>query len=85
MQGYIVVESREAALRESDDLIGSGQMIAAELGELLAGKAAGTAKLPHSRPWTVFKSLGVGATDLAAARVVWEGWKALVTGNESLT
>jgi ornithine cyclodeaminase/alanine dehydrogenase-like protein (mu-crystallin family) len=85
MQGYIVVESREAALRESGDLIGSGQMIAAELGELLAGKAAGTAKLPHSRPWTVFKSLGVGATDLAAARVVWERWKALVTGNESLT
>lgn len=85
MQGYIVVESREAAMHESGDLLDSGQMIAAEIGELLAGKAAGTAKLPHNRPWTVFKSLGVGATDLAAARVVWEGWVALVTGNKSPT
>jgi len=85
MQGYIVVESRESAMHESGDLLDSGQMIAAEIGELLAGKAAGTAKLPHNRPWTVFKSLGVGATDLAAARVVWEGWVALVTGNKSPT
>jgi thiomorpholine-carboxylate dehydrogenase len=81
MHADIVVESREAALRESGDLIGSGQTIAAELGELLAGKA----KLPRNRRWTVFKSLGVGATDLAAARVVWEAWKALVSRNESPT
>jgi thiomorpholine-carboxylate dehydrogenase len=81
MEGSIVVESREAALRESGDLIGSGQSIAAEIGELLAGKT----HLPQNGRWTVFKSLGVGATDLAAARVVWEGWKTLVSRNESPT
>lgn len=81
MQGQIVVESREAALRESGDLIGSGQSIAAELGELLDGKA----HLPESGRWTVFKSLGVGATDLAAARVVWERSRAFMSRDESLT
>lgn len=72
MQGTVVVESREAALKESGDLIGSGAPIAAELGELLAG----TRKLPKTDSWTVFKSLGVGATDLAAARIVWERYRA---------
>ncbi|MGC2620044.1 MAG: ornithine cyclodeaminase family protein [Acidobacteriaceae bacterium] len=81
MEGTIVVESREAAVRESGDVIGSGQSIAAELGELLGGNA----HLPENGRWTVFKSLGVGATDLAAARVVWKGWRALVSRNESLT
>jgi ornithine cyclodeaminase/alanine dehydrogenase-like protein (mu-crystallin family) len=28
--------------------------------------------LPRQGRWTVFKSLGIGATDLAAARRVWE-------------
>jgi thiomorpholine-carboxylate dehydrogenase len=69
MQGDIVVESRAAAERESGDVIGSGRPIAAELGQLLAG----TQRLPRQGRWTVFKSLGIGATDLAAARRVWEG------------
>ncbi len=37
MRAAIVVESREAAQRESGDLLGSGQTVYAELGELLAG------------------------------------------------
>jgi ornithine cyclodeaminase/alanine dehydrogenase-like protein (mu-crystallin family) len=69
MQGDIVVESRAAADRESGDVIGSGRPIAAELGQLLAGAQ----QLPGQGRWTVFKSLGIGATDLAAARRVWEG------------
>jgi ornithine cyclodeaminase/alanine dehydrogenase-like protein (mu-crystallin family) len=69
MQGDIVVESRAAAERESGDVIGSGRAIAAELGQLLAGAQ----RLPGQGRWTVFKSLGIGATDLAAARRVWEG------------
>jgi len=73
MQGTIVVESREAATRESGDLIGSGAAAGAEIGELLAG----TQKLPERDSWIVFKSLGVGATDLAAARIVWERYRAL--------
>lgn len=67
----IVVESREAAMIESGDLIGAGASVTAELGEVLAG-----ASLPGQGHWTIFKSLGVGATDLAAARIVWERWRA---------
>jgi ornithine cyclodeaminase/alanine dehydrogenase-like protein (mu-crystallin family) len=66
----IVVESREAAMKESGDLIGAGAVVTAELGEVLAG-----ASLPGRGRWTIFKSLGVAATDLAAARVVWEKWQ----------
>ena len=65
MNAAIIVESREAALRESGDIRGSGQPIYAELGEILAG----TQPLPTGR--VVFKSLGVAACDLAAAGVVW--------------
>lgn len=66
----IVVESRESATVESGDLIGTGVSVTAELGEVLAG-----APLAGRGRWTIFKSLGVGATDLAAARVVWERWQ----------
>ena len=72
MQGTVVVESREAALTEAGDLIRSGAPIAAELGELLAGGR----KLSETDRWVVFKSLGVGATDLAAVRIVWERYRA---------
>ena len=65
MNAAIVVESREAALRESGDILGSHQPIYAELGEILAG----TRSVPTGR--VVLKSLGVAACDLAAAGVVW--------------
>jgi ornithine cyclodeaminase/alanine dehydrogenase-like protein (mu-crystallin family) len=65
----IVVESREAAAQESGDLIGAGATATAELGEVLAGAA-----LPGRGRWTVFKSLGVAAEDLAAAKIVWARW-----------
>lgn len=65
MQAAIVVESREAALRESGDIIGSGQPVYAEIGEILAGHRP----VPAAR--VVFKSLGVAACDIAAAGVVW--------------
>jgi len=66
MRAAIVVESREAALRESGDVIGSGQPIYAEVGEILAGAK------PAPKGRVVFKSLGVAASDVAAAGVVWE-------------
>jgi thiomorpholine-carboxylate dehydrogenase len=72
MQGQVVVESREAAMHESGDVIGSGALICAELGELFAGET----KLSQTDSWVVFKSLGIGATDLAAARLVWERYQA---------
>lgn len=70
MQATVVVESRQAAMVESGDIIGSGAPIAAEIGEYLAGLK------PHPAPGrVVFKSLGVGATDLAAAALVLRAWK----------
>jgi thiomorpholine-carboxylate dehydrogenase len=72
MTGQVVVESREAAARESADVIGSGATVSAELGELLAGAKT----LPDGDHWVIFKSLGIGATDLAAARLVCERYGA---------
>lgn len=69
MRAAIVVESREAAQRESGDLIASGQTVYAELGELLAGAK------PKPSGRAVFKSLGVAAEDLAAAALVWKMWQ----------
>lgn len=67
MQGFLVVESRASAVRESGDLIGARVEPSAELGDLLAGN-----RQPDTLgKWVIFKSLGVGATDLAAARLVW--------------
>ncbi|HEX8811143.1 MAG TPA: ornithine cyclodeaminase family protein [Terracidiphilus sp.] len=65
MRGAVVVDSREAALHESGDVLLSGAQIHAELGELLAG----TKQLPKAEV-TVFKSLGLAVEDLAAAKLV---------------
>ncbi len=65
MQGAVVVDSREAALVESGDVLLSGATIYAELGEILAGK-----KPRPSAETTVFKSLGLAVEDLAAAGLV---------------
>jgi thiomorpholine-carboxylate dehydrogenase len=74
MKGAIVVESREAAMRDSGDLIGSGAPINAEIGEILAG----IRPVPAGR--VVFKSLGVAAADMAAAGVVWGAAQSRATG-----
>jgi thiomorpholine-carboxylate dehydrogenase len=65
MQGAVVVDSREAAMVESGDVLLSGATIYAELGEILAGK-----KPKPSAETTVFKSLGLAVEDLAAAKLV---------------
>ena len=65
MAAAVVVESRDSAPNESGDLVHSGATIYAELGELLAKKKP----LPSRR--VVFKSLGIAATDIAAARLVY--------------
>jgi thiomorpholine-carboxylate dehydrogenase len=70
MDAVIVVESREAAMRESGDILGSGASVYAELGELLAGKVA----LPAGRR-VVYKSLGIAAEDVAAAQLVLERYR----------
>lgn len=62
----VVVESRESAVKESGDIVSSGSAIYAELGELLASSRP----LPPGNNRVIFKSLGIAATDLAAARLV---------------
>ncbi len=67
MRGAVVVDSRDAALQESGDVLLANAQIYAELGELLAG----TRPMPQAEV-TVFKSLGLAVEDLAAARLVLE-------------
>jgi thiomorpholine-carboxylate dehydrogenase len=65
--GYLVVDSREAAMQESGDLLLSGATPHAELGELLAGGRP----IREARR-TVFKSVGLAVEDVAAAKLVYE-------------
>ena len=62
-----MVESREAALRESAEIMQSGVSIYAELGEVLAGAI----EKPKGQT-IVYKSLGIAVEDVAAARMVYE-------------
>jgi ornithine cyclodeaminase/alanine dehydrogenase-like protein (mu-crystallin family) len=66
MQNVLFVDSREAAMKESGDVILSGAKIYTELGEALAGKVP-----PHANETTIFKSLGMAVEDIAAAMVVY--------------
>jgi ornithine cyclodeaminase/alanine dehydrogenase-like protein (mu-crystallin family) len=62
----VFVDSREAALKESGDLILSGAKIYAELGEALAGRVPS-----HAGEITIFKSLGMAVEDITAAILVY--------------
>jgi ornithine cyclodeaminase/alanine dehydrogenase-like protein (mu-crystallin family) len=66
MSNVVVVDSREAAMKESGDVILSGAEIYAELGEALAGKIPSRAN-----GTTIFKSLGMAVEDIAAALLVY--------------
>ena len=66
----LVVDRRESALNEAGDLLLAGlgeEHIAAELGEVLIGSHPGRT---GAAELTVFKSLGLGVEDLAAAELV---------------
>ncbi|HZP17782.1 MAG TPA: ornithine cyclodeaminase family protein [Terriglobales bacterium] len=65
MAGTLIVDSREAVLQESGDVILSHARIYAEAGELFAGLKAS----PVSDT-TVFKSVGIAAEDIAAGRLI---------------
>jgi ornithine cyclodeaminase/alanine dehydrogenase-like protein (mu-crystallin family) len=66
MSNVVFVDSREAAMKESGDVILSGAKIYAELGEALAGKVPARAN-----ETTIFKSLGMAVEDIAAAMLVY--------------
>ena len=66
----LFVDRRESALHEAGDLLLAGfgaERIAAELGEVLVGEHSGRS---DAEELTVFKSLGLGVEDLAAAELV---------------
>lgn len=70
MRNTIVVDSREAALHESGDVIGSRATIYAEAGELFAG----TVPKPESSETTVFKSMGLAVEDVVTAKLVYDAF-----------
>ena len=63
----IFVEQREAASKESGDVIAAGR-IDAEIGEVILGAAAGRASPDEI---TLFKSVGVAVEDVVAADLVY--------------
>jgi ornithine cyclodeaminase/alanine dehydrogenase-like protein (mu-crystallin family) len=63
----LIVDSREAALKESGDVILSRARIFAEAGEIFAGTRRAARETT-----TVFKSLGLAVEDIAAARLVYD-------------
>jgi alanine dehydrogenase len=64
----LYVESREAASRESGDVMASAGIFA-ELGEVVAGAEPGSRS---SEEITLFKSVGVAIEDLTAAELVYQ-------------
>jgi len=67
MDNLLIVDSREAALKESGDVILSGARIFAEAGELFAG-----IRTAPSSKTTIFKSVGLAIEDIATAELVCE-------------
>src|SRR5438876_4933279 len=70
MTNVVFVDSREAAMKESGDIILSGAKIFAALGEVLARKVPSRAS-----ETTIFKSLGMAVEDIAAAMLVYRSAK----------
>jgi ornithine cyclodeaminase/alanine dehydrogenase-like protein (mu-crystallin family) len=67
MRNTVVVDSREASLKESGDVILSRAAIAAEAGEIFAGSTT----IPRTET-TIFKSLGLAVEDIASAKLVYD-------------
>ena len=82
----VFVDSRIGALAEAGDIVIpmsegaiSGQHIVAELGQVIAGTAAGR---PSADAITIYKSLGMAVEDVAAARLAWARAAARGVGRE---
>ncbi|XP_030740233.1 ketimine reductase mu-crystallin [Echinops telfairi] len=68
-RAVLYVDSKEAALKESGDVLLSGAEIFAELGEVVKG-----VKPAQCEKTTVFKSLGMAVEDTVAAKLVYDSW-----------
>ena len=67
MAHWVVADQREAAEKESGDVLLSGAQVAAEIGEILCGRIAP----PPTGTTIIFKSLGQAVEDTVAARLVY--------------
>lgn len=67
MENVVYVDSRDAAMKESGDVILSDAKIYAELGEGFAGEIPS-----RSSEITIFKSLGLAVEDVVSALLVWK-------------
>ena len=74
MANTLVVDSREAVLKESGDVILSKATIYAEAGEIFAGTKEAPVKAT-----TVFKSVGIAIEDIATAKLVYDAASSGVT------
>ena len=79
MANILVVDSREAVLKEFGDVILSGAEIYAEAGEIFTGTKAAS-----SSETTVFKSVGLAIEDIATAKLVYDKAATLVTARGRL-
>ncbi|MGH7320761.1 MAG: ornithine cyclodeaminase family protein, partial [Candidatus Rokuibacteriota bacterium] len=70
----VYVDSREAAAKESGDVIAAGRVVA-ELGEVVAGQKPGRESADEI---TLFKSLGQAVEDVVTAHLVYR--KAVAQG-----
>jgi ornithine cyclodeaminase/alanine dehydrogenase-like protein (mu-crystallin family) len=73
MRNVVVVDSRDAALKEAGDVVQSNAEIFAEAGEIFAGT-----RVADRNATTIFKSVGLAVEDIATARLVYD---AVVEGN----
>jgi ornithine cyclodeaminase/alanine dehydrogenase-like protein (mu-crystallin family) len=71
MRGAVVVESREAAMKEAGDIVLAHAQVTAEIGELLNG-----AQIERGNRPVVFKSVGIAVEDIAAAKLVYNKFTA---------
>jgi alanine dehydrogenase len=76
VRAKLYVESREAASKESGDVIAAGSIFA-ELGEVVAGARPGR---ESEKEITLYKSVGVAVEDIAAADLVY---RRAVAGGQS--
>jgi ornithine cyclodeaminase len=80
-EGALFCDARESLVNEAGDYLMAGlseESIRAELGEVLTGSAEGRR---DDAELTVFKSLGLGVEDLAAAEHVYERARAEGVGS----
>lgn len=73
MQNAVVfVDSREAALKESGDIILSGAEVFAEIGEALGGKIQVPPVPECGKKFLVFKSLGLAVEDIVTGELIYK-------------